>query len=944
VIKKIIIFLALILTAYGADPRSAKVAVQTKGVEHVIWDGNAISTIHGNHGDFASYHVTGKSGLEWPKGSGIGAVYQAGLWILAGKVNGIEEIRTAASEYVSEFAPGTINGAGESGKIYRIHRSEIEAFLNNDWNTFTSLSLMLPVTIIEERNAYTELVETPLPTDDFLNWPVEDGAPWVDANNDGVYNPPDGDYPDIEGDMFHWYVMNDGNESQHLNLWGTPPLNVEVRTALYGFDVEGPLKNTLFIKWQIENKGPDFLDSVFIAVWSDTDLGDATDDLTGCDPEIKLGFCYNDFGGDQLYGPAPPAYGSLFLQTPIVPSPGDSAFVSGEWIADYRNLPMKAFTPNYHSPWSEIEYSKLVFNLVNGLTADGAPIIDPTTGEVTTFVYNGDPVTGQGWVEYDYRPFTDRRILMSVGPFSLAPGDVQEMVVALIMSQELSNLASVASLRSDAGMIRSIWESNFQLPSLLPQITRISPHEMDIESKGPFYMVFRITDANTGLPEENLFCQLHYNVNTVKDSMVLDQIEYEEEPAYAVWVPEFPEVAGTTELRYYLSLTANDGNKLFWPSGAPYNYRTLIFGPDTTAPKLSGVSVTQDIHYLLPFEKTVIIDTVRDSRFGITDVELHWQIGDAPQQAASMTIYDSLFFDWEWSYRWSGVISGQAQAMGDTIYYWVTAIDSSKSGNTGISEKQWFVTGDREAVGDWEHTDSYDQTENWRMFTNGKFQNFNYPQAPWNRVLISHLTESGGIGDTMQYLRALDLTAFDKVWLTIPMAFNFHADDNFGVLEYSFNGSDWVVVDSFSGYQSPDTFHFPLSSYTDRDSMFLRFRVNRNSKFTEWIFDDIILHTDSTLLGIEKKIPLPRMVLLHQNYPNPFNPATTIRYELPEATHVRLVVYDLLGREVAVLVDKKQEPGIKEVVWDASRSASGIYFYRLATDQVQFTRKLVVLK
>jgi len=913
-------------------------------VDHLIWDGNAISTIHGNHGDVASYHITGEAGLEWPKGSGIGAVFQAGPWIAAGKINGKEEIRITTCEYVSVFSPGVLNGDGESGKIYRLHRAEIEAFLNNDWNTFSSMTLMLPVTVVEDKKAYTKLVETPLPTDDFLNWPVEDGAPWVDVNDDGVYSPPDGDYPDIVGDMFHWYVMNDGNDSLHHALLDTHPLDVEVRTALYGFNVEGPLKNTLFVKWQIENKGSDFLDSMFVAFWNDPDLGYSLDDLTGCDPEIKLGFCYNNFGGDQQYGPAPPAFGSLFLQTPIVPSPGDSAFVSGEWITDYGNLPMKAFTPHFQLPWDELEYPEVVFNLVNGLTADGAPFIDPTTEEVTTFVYNGDPVTGRGWVEYNDYPQRDTRFLMSTGPFSLAPGDVQEVVVALIMSQGFSNLASVASLKSDAGMIRSAWESNFQKFPSLPQITLVSPLETNMESTGPFYMVFRITDTNTGLPDENLSCQIYYDVNALRDSLALVQIEYEGKPAYAVWIPEFPDISATTELHYYLSLTANDGIKRLWPSGAPYNYRTLIFGPDTIAPKLSGVSVAQDIHYLLPFEKTVIIDTVRDDRFGITDVKLHWKIGESPPQTVAMTIYDSLYYDWQWSYRWSGVISGQAQALGDTIYYWVTAADSSKNGNTAMSEKQWFVACNREALGDWEHAVSYSPIENWRMFTNGKLQKFNYPQAPWNQVLVSHLTESGGVGDTMQYLRALDLTSFDKVWLTIPMAYNFHADSNFGVLEYSFNGSDWVIIDSFTGYQSPDTFHFPLSSYTDRESMYFRFRVNRNSKFTEWIFDDIILHTDSTLLGIEKEIPLPRMVLLHQNYPNPFNPVTTIRYELPEATRVRLAVYDLLGREVEVLVDKKQNPGIKEVIWDASQMASGIYFYRLTTDRLQLTKKLVVLK
>jgi hypothetical protein len=89
---------------------------------------------------------------------------------------------------------------------------------------------------------------------------------------------------------------------------------------------------------------------------------------------------------------------------------------------------------------------------------------------------------------------------------------------------------------------------------------------------------------------------------------------------------------------------------------------------------------------------------------------------------------------------------------------------------------------------------------------------------------------------------------------------------------------------------------------------------------------------------------LPATITLAQNYPNPFNAVTTIRYELPEFTRVRLVIYDLLGREVAVLVDQKQEPGVKTITWDASQVSSGVYLYRLTTGDRQFTRKLVVLK
>jgi hypothetical protein len=74
---------------------------------------------------------------------------------------------------------------------------------------------------------------------------------------------------------------------------------------------------------------------------------------------------------------------------------------------------------------------------------------------------------------------------------------------------------------------------------------------------------------------------------------------------------------------------------------------------------------------------------------------------------------------------------------------------------------------------------------------------------------------------------------------------------------------------------------------------------------------------------------LPEGFRLDQNYPNPFNPSTTIKYELPKSSMVRLSVYDILGREVSVLLNDKGDAGVHEVKFDASGLSSGVYFYRL---------------
>lgn len=88
----------------------------------------------------------------------------------------------------------------------------------------------------------------------------------------------------------------------------------------------------------------------------------------------------------------------------------------------------------------------------------------------------------------------------------------------------------------------------------------------------------------------------------------------------------------------------------------------------------------------------------------------------------------------------------------------------------------------------------------------------------------------------------------------------------------------------------------------------------------------------------------PAQVSLAQNYPNPFNPKTTVTYQLPAAGVVRLVVYDLLGREVAVLVSEKQESGRHTVTWDASGMTSGVYFIRMQVGGYMETKKVVLAK
>jgi hypothetical protein len=89
---------------------------------------------------------------------------------------------------------------------------------------------------------------------------------------------------------------------------------------------------------------------------------------------------------------------------------------------------------------------------------------------------------------------------------------------------------------------------------------------------------------------------------------------------------------------------------------------------------------------------------------------------------------------------------------------------------------------------------------------------------------------------------------------------------------------------------------------------------------------------------------VPQQYALNQNYPNPFNPTTMIQYQLPAQGFVTLKVYDVMGREVATLVNQKMNAGIHSAPFDGSRISSGVYFYRITADKYTATKKLLLLK
>jgi len=109
-------------------------------------------------------------------------------------------------------------------------------------------------------------------------------------------------------------------------------------------------------------------------------------------------------------------------------------------------------------------------------------------------------------------------------------------------------------------------------------------------------------------------------------------------------------------------------------------------------------------------------------------------------------------------------------------------------------------------------------------------------------------------------------------------------------------------------------------------------------------FSVLKITSDSTLVSIGESNEIPAEFTLSQNYPNPFNPVTKINFNIPSAEFVTLSVYDVMGREVAVLINESLKPGSYESEWNAVNSTSNIYFYKLKAGNFTETRSMILIK
>ncbi|RMD90414.1 MAG: hypothetical protein D6813_09165, partial [Calditrichaeota bacterium] len=299
----------------------------------------------------------------------------------------------------------------------------------------------------------------------------------------GIMDP--GEEPGLaNADQVVWFVANDLSVSATRSLAGSPPIGLELQGTLWAYDQKEALGNVIFKHYRLIYKGtastPDtaHIDSMYLGQWADPDLGTYTDDFAGIDTTLALAYAYNSSSQDQLFDSfnlPPPAVGYDFLSGPIVPGePSDMAIFDFVKRTGFKNLPMTSFTYRGIAAPEEgclgsYECTLEFWNMLRGYL----PFSDPSnpepyrtaTGEATRFPLSGDPVTGTGDLDGVLLPPGDRRFLISSGPFTMALGDTQEVIIALVTAMGGDYLSSVAILRLHALSVKNVYKNSFQPPA-----------------------------------------------------------------------------------------------------------------------------------------------------------------------------------------------------------------------------------------------------------------------------------------------------------------------------------------------------------------------------------------------------------------------------------------------------------------------------------------------
>jgi hypothetical protein len=728
-------------------------------------------------------------------------------------------------------------------------------------------------------------------TADLAEWPAALGAPWTDADGDGAYSLEAGDRPVVYGTQTAFWVMNDvGNEHEETL---SAPLGVEVRVTAFTVTTE------TFYRYEILNRSDSAIEDARFAFFSDPDLGSAADDYVGIDSTRGMGFVYNaDNLDDNHYGYAPPAFGVDFLQ-------GTGAFT----------YYIGGGPPELTDPGVAEEY----YNVMLGLAPNGTSITAygngvTGQGEPTVYAFPGDPETDEFWSEVNVdgngtngQP-GDRRSVVSSNSFTLEPGARQVFDIGLLFARGVDHLASVTTLKARSDH----YQERYEQDSLFVPLDSSA-----IESPAAPELLAPADGAEF-----------------VEEEPTLTWAPVEDAAYYIVELMSSP--GSESFARSTTGATSGPARAWGWPPNTigPLYWRVLA----VNEAGLEGLpSETRSLSYYY-YEPGIL--TTFHPELGVVPVYLEVV---APGGAAPCEPNDPSFGCAEFG---GDFVNASLNSDG-TYFVTVNGPAGSEATIGGYAPHDFEIRFGEPSYGIWYFNENEDIAQvPFSVYDIG-------PEGPTGndpsndvQLIPILFADNGGVCEFEFGEGALAFGAYE----TTDRIYAYYATTSYedwaaeaeallgGDSDACVPGLDTGIVDLIAfGRGRPiqrqviGDFATPNGSVSHLDGAVVRFPTAKP------------LFPTAAEEGAPTET-LPTAAALEGAYPNPTRSGAAIPFVLEQQERVRLVVYDVLGREVAVLLDDVLPAGAYEAPVAGGQLAAGVYLVVLEADGERHARRFTVLR
>ncbi len=593
---------------------------------------------------------TGDAGGFYPALTRV--IFADGLVVGVRSSTASQEFRLGGTTYRSSLFAGNWQQYIQSKRMYRIRP---------DWQSLTDEQVRLeasvifnmdPLSVTEDmiqqiRDAYAY---------DWQNWPVTLGAPYVDVDNNGIYNPvldgngyPDptkGDYPGIkDATQTIWYVMSDGDSQLSHNFYGSDSIGFELQVTVWGYDFI-PYQDVIFKKYKFIYHGETPAEEVRFGYWMDPDIGHYADDLVGCMPQYNLGYAYNSGQFDRefdAYSLVPPAMGVMFLpwanpDSDFTQLHSFGYFASGGTWAD-------PFLGSYDGT---LQWFNLLRGYLPSTDIQNPPPFThqtgPQKGQQTFFPLDGDPGAGSsnGDVDGVNQPPGDRRIVITLPPIAMNPGDVKEFTFAIVAKMGMDHIYSVNQLRKLAKVIQSE-----QLKPLKIEVVKQDIQFSETTENPEINFQFKITDKTRTISAARLLFSSK-ELSTYMESLHDDGQNGDVSAGDSIWTVNSVVKMSLAPVFVDLELTFSDGSTLMVPG--VFEYLTMRKPPVLEDYRLVWENGKQDgkLNHgeTAKFQLKLKNASNYDNQFSISQINLHiegfqkkFDVNIQPGGVDSTTVY-----------------------------------------------------------------------------------------------------------------------------------------------------------------------------------------------------------------------------------------------------------------------------------------------------------------